>query len=119
MTGVEFLDQARRLFPEAKRALLTAYADTEAAIKAINDVRLDYYLMKPWDPPEDRLYPVLDDLLDDWTGGLPPGLRGHPRRRAPLVGRNRTTCGISWPATRCPTAGSTSPPTRPRKSCST
>src|SRR5262245_1109486 len=65
ITGVEFLHEARQIFPDAKRALLTAYADTEAAIKAINDVRLDHYLMKPWDPPEDRLYPVLDELLDD------------------------------------------------------
>jgi thioredoxin reductase (NADPH) len=76
MTGVAFLDEARRLFPEAKRALLTAYADTDAAIKAINDVRLDYYLMKPWDPPEDRLYPVLDDLLDDWLAGFRPEFDG-------------------------------------------
>ncbi|MGF1529040.1 MAG: FAD-dependent oxidoreductase [Candidatus Competibacterales bacterium] len=66
MSGVEFLQAARRVFPEAKRALLTAYSDTEAAIKAINEVQLDYYLMKPWDPPEERLYPVLDDLLESW-----------------------------------------------------
>jgi thioredoxin reductase (NADPH) len=76
MTGVEFLDQARSLFPDAKRALLTAYADTDAAIKAINDVRLDYYLMKPWDPPEDRLYPVLDDLLEDWLASYHPTFDG-------------------------------------------
>lgn len=69
MNGVDFLEAAKPLFPEAKRALLTAYADTDAAIKAINDVQLDYYLMKPWDPPEERLYPVLDELLDDWTAG--------------------------------------------------
>jgi thioredoxin reductase (NADPH) len=66
MTGVEFLEQARAHAPEAKLVLLTAYADTDAAIKAINDIDLDHYLMKPWDPPEDRLYPVLDDLLSDW-----------------------------------------------------
>jgi len=66
MTGVQFLEQARALFPEAKRVLLTAYADTEAAIYAINQVDLDHYLMKPWDPPEERLYPVLDELLEDW-----------------------------------------------------
>lgn len=66
LTGVQFLEQARVLFPEAKRVLLTAYADTEAAIAAINLVELDHYLMKPWDPPEERLYPVLDELLDDW-----------------------------------------------------
>lgn len=66
MTGTEFLLDAQRTFPEAKRLLLTAYADTEAAIQAINDVGLDQYLMKPWTPPEDTLYPVLDDALDDW-----------------------------------------------------
>lgn len=66
MTGVEFLDKARELFPEAKKVLLTAYADTEAAIVSINQVGLDYYLLKPWDPPEERLYPILDDLLEDW-----------------------------------------------------
>ncbi len=66
MTGVEFLDAARKLFPEAKKVLLTAYADTEAAIASINRVDLDYYLMKPWDPPQEHLYPVLDELLDDW-----------------------------------------------------
>ncbi len=71
MTGVEFLERAIDVYPEAKRALLTAYADTEAAIKAINDVDLDRYLMKPWDPPEQHLYPAIDDLIDDWerTGG--------------------------------------------------
>lgn len=68
MSGVEFLQQAMRLYPETKRVLLTAYADTEAAIASINDIGLDYYLMKPWDPPEERLYPVLDELLSDWLG---------------------------------------------------
>jgi thioredoxin reductase (NADPH) len=67
MTGTEFLHEARKLHPGAKRTLLTAYADSEAAIAAINDVGLDHYLMKPWDPPEQRLYPVLDDLLSDWS----------------------------------------------------
>jgi thioredoxin reductase (NADPH) len=76
MTGVEMLHEAIVLHPMAKRALLTAYADTEAAIKAINDVRLDHYLMKPWDPPEERLYPVLDDLLDDWRAGYQPRFEG-------------------------------------------
>ena len=66
MTGVELLDRARRLYPKAKRALLTAYADTDAAIAAINDAQIDYYLQKPWDPPEERLYPTLEELLDDW-----------------------------------------------------
>ncbi len=76
MSGVEFLTQTRELFPEAKRALLTAYADTDAAVKAINDARLDYYLMKPWDPPEERLYPVLDDMLDDWLANVRPPFHG-------------------------------------------
>jgi thioredoxin reductase (NADPH) len=67
MSGTELLTQLRTLFPEAKRTLLTAYADTAAAIAAINDVGLDYYLLKPWDPPEQRLYPVLEDLLTDWA----------------------------------------------------
>ncbi len=66
MTGVQFLDATRKLFPDAKKVLLTAYADTEAAIASINRVSLDYYLMKPWDPPQEHLYPVLDDLLDEW-----------------------------------------------------
>lgn len=76
LTGVEFLTEALPLFPKAKRALLTAYADTDAAIQAINDVQIDYYLMKPWDPPEDRLYPVLDDLLDDWMAVYRPVFEG-------------------------------------------
>jgi thioredoxin reductase (NADPH) len=66
MTGVQFLEQAAQICPEARKVLLTAYADTEAAINAINKVGLDYYLMKPWDPPQENLYPVLDGLLDDW-----------------------------------------------------
>lgn len=69
MTGVEFLETALPMFPEAKRALLTAYADTDAAIRAINSVQIDHYLMKPWDPPEENLYGVLNDLLDDWQTG--------------------------------------------------
>ena len=67
MTGTEFLREARTLHPDAKRTLLTAYADSAAAIAAINEVGLDYYLMKPWDPPDRNLYPVLDDLLADWS----------------------------------------------------
>ncbi len=66
MLGVDFLEHAKAFYPEAKRVLLTAYSDTAAAIKAINDVQLDYYLMKPWDPPEEKLYPVMNDLLDEW-----------------------------------------------------
>ena len=66
MDGVEFLEKARELFPTAKKALLTAYADTNSAIRAINGAQVDYYLVKPWDPPEARLYPPLEDMLDDW-----------------------------------------------------
>jgi thioredoxin reductase (NADPH) len=66
MDGVTFLREARRRFPDSKRALLTAYADTDAAIAAINESQVDYYLTKPWDPPNERLYPFVDDLLDDW-----------------------------------------------------
>src|SRR6266508_4122851 len=66
MTGIEFLEQAMDLFPRARRVLLTAYADTDAAIQAINVVDLDHYLLKPWDPPEEKLYPVLDALIELW-----------------------------------------------------
>ena len=66
MEGTEFLTRARKIYPEAKRTLLTAYADSEAAIQAINEVDLDYYLLKPWDPPEDKLFPVVEDLLQTW-----------------------------------------------------
>ena len=76
MTGIEFLDQARTLDPGAARVLLTAYADTTAAIAAINQIGLHHYLMKPWDPPEQRLYPVLDDLLAEWTGRARPKFEG-------------------------------------------
>jgi thioredoxin reductase (NADPH) len=69
MGGVDLLAEVRRLEPEVKAVLLTAYADTEVAIEAINRVRLDYYVLKPWDPPEEQLFPVLDDLLDDWEAG--------------------------------------------------
>lgn len=71
MTGIEVLEQVPGLAPGAKTLLLTAYADTDVAIQAINDIGLDYYLLKPWDPPEDRLYPVLDGLLDDWVHANP------------------------------------------------
>jgi thioredoxin reductase (NADPH) len=69
MTGIDLLREALQLHPDAKRVLLTAYADTDAAIRAINEIRLDHYLLKPWDPPEEHLYPVLTDLLDDWRAG--------------------------------------------------
>src|SRR5579862_7889694 len=76
MSGVEFLEKAVELYPEAKKALLTAYADTDAAIRAINNVHIDHYLMKPWDPPEERLYGVVDDLLDDWQASYHPAFQG-------------------------------------------
>ncbi len=69
MSGTDYLVRARQVVPEAKRVLLTAYADTEAAISAINDVALDYYLLKPWDPPEEQLFPVVEDLLTTWESG--------------------------------------------------
>ena len=71
MTGIELLEQARAHAPGAKLLLLTAYADTDVAINAINDIGLDYYLLKPWNPPEERLYPIIDDLLDDWLKANP------------------------------------------------
>src|SRR6202789_1070651 len=76
MTGVEFLERSRELYPDARRVLLTAYADTEAAIQAINSARIHYYLNKPWDTPEEKLYPVLSDLLEDWTAGYQPPFEG-------------------------------------------
>jgi len=76
MDGVAFLTEALKIYPEVKRVLLTAYADTEAAIAAINRVHIHQYLLKPWDPPEDHLYPVLDDLIEDWLGGFKPPFEG-------------------------------------------
>ena len=76
MTGVEFLERAQEIYPESRRVLLTAYADTEVAIRAINTARIHYYLTKPWDPPEEKLYPVLADLLEDWQAGYQPPFEG-------------------------------------------
>ena len=76
MTGVDFLERARAIHPDARRVLLTAYADNEAAIKAINSARIHYYLNKPWDPPEEKLYPALNDLLEDWQAGYQPSFEG-------------------------------------------
>ena len=87
MSGVEFLEQALKLYPDAKRALLTAYADTDAAIRAINSVKIDHYLMKPWDPPEERLYGIVDDLLDDWQASYRPVFEGM------LSGDSRNSLG--------------------------
>ena len=76
MTGVELLAQAVELQPDARRVLLTAYADTDVAIRAINEIHLDHYILKPWDPPEEKLYPILDDLLSDWTAAFRPAFEG-------------------------------------------
>ena len=76
MSGVDFLALAKEIYPDAKRALLTAYSDTDSAIRAINEAQLDYYLMKPWDPPEERLYPVLNELLEEWLASYKPEFDG-------------------------------------------
>ena len=76
LDGVGFLQAAKQTFPDAKRALLTAYADTNAAISAINEAKLDYFFMKPWDPPSEHLYPQLDDLLEDWRASYHPAFQG-------------------------------------------
>ena len=99
MSGVEFLNKAMAIYPDAKRVLLTAYADTDAAIQAINQAHIQHYLLKPWDPPEEQLYPVLDDLLEDWQADYRPvfdgvrvlGHRWSPRSYAlrDFLGRNQ------------------------------
>ena len=76
MDGVGFLQEAMQIYPNAKRALLTAYADTSAAISAINEANINYFFMKPWDPPSEHLYPQLDDLLDDWRASYRPKFKG-------------------------------------------
>jgi thioredoxin reductase (NADPH) len=76
MDGVTFLREGIEIFPDAKRALLTAYADTNAAISAINEANIHYFFMKPWDPPTEHLYPQLDDLLDDWRASYRPAFEG-------------------------------------------
>lgn len=76
MSGMEFLSEAMQLYPGARKVLLTAYADTETAIKAINEIKLDHYLTKPWDPPSERLYPALDDLLEEWSAYIRPRFEG-------------------------------------------
>ena len=74
MTGVEFLERAKQIYPDARRVLLTAYSDTEAAIDSINRVQINHYLLKPWDPPEQNLYPVIDDQLEDWQADYHPAV---------------------------------------------
>ena len=86
MNGIEFLEQAMDLFPRARRALLTAYADTDAAIAAINVVDVDHYLLKPWDPPEEKLYPVVDALVETWAALGDAPVDDDQGRRSPLVG---------------------------------
>src|ERR671910_314691 len=81
MSGVVFLEEAMNIFPDAKRVLLTAYADTEAAIRSINKAKIDYYMMKPWDPPQEYLYPILDELLDDWWASFK-----HPFEGIRIIG---------------------------------
>jgi len=76
MSGVEFIRRAMELYPDSRRVLLTAYADTDAAIQAINQAKIHHFLLKPWDPPEQQLYPVLDDLLEDWQAGFRPAFSG-------------------------------------------
>src|SRR6476660_4111449 len=76
MEGIEFLQKTKEIYPEAKCVLLTAYSDIEAAIKAINDIKLDHYLMKPWNPPEEKLYPVINELLNDWQAFYKPDHEG-------------------------------------------
>jgi thioredoxin reductase (NADPH) len=76
MDGISFMEKAKEVFPEAKKILLTAYSDIESAIKAINNLKLDYYLLKPWSPPEEKLYPVITDLLDDWQNNFIPEFEG-------------------------------------------
>jgi thioredoxin reductase (NADPH) len=111
MSGVEFLERAVVLVPEAKRALLTAYSDTDAAIRAINEVSLDYYLMKPWNPPEEHLYPVVDDLLADWQAHYRPPFEGirvvgdrwnpHSHEIKDFLARNQIpTAGWMWSSAR-------------------
>ena len=105
MSGIEFLEQAMDMFPLARRVLLTAYADTHAAIDAINVVDLDHYLLKPWDPPEEKLYPVIDALLEAWRRRRRASDRRTPRSSATAGTGDPRRCGSSWPATGCPTAG--------------
>ncbi len=76
MTGVELLEKSKEFYPESKRMLLTAYSDMDTAIRAINETDLDYYLIKPWDPPEEKLFPIIDEMLDDWQSSYKPEVSG-------------------------------------------
>ena len=97
MTGIEFLEEAMDLFPDARRVLLTAYADTDAAISAINVVDLDHYLLKPWDPPEEKLYPVVDDMLALWQAIGTAGGGGDQGGGPPVVGPVVRRAGVPLP----------------------
>ncbi len=110
MSGTEFLIKAQQFYPDARKVLLTAYADTEAAITSINTIGLDRYLMKPWDPPEQNLFPALDDLLSDWWHTVPPPYDGI-RVAGALWSSDRTISKIFWPVTASPISGRTSRPT--------
>ena len=85
MQGTDVLAQAREMYPLARRVLLTAYSDIDAAIKAINVAHVDHYLSKPWDPPEETLFPIIDELLDTWQAEHLPEAKGPEARRAPMV----------------------------------
>ena len=100
MDGVAFLQEGMRIFPEAKRALLTAYADTNAAISAINEANINYFFMKPWDPPAEHLYPQLDDLARRLARLLPSDFRRHPRPRHALVSQILRAARFSGPQSR-------------------
>jgi thioredoxin reductase (NADPH) len=91
MSGTDMLREVKQLHPESRRVLLTAYADTDVAIAGINDIGLDHYLMKPWDPPEDRLYPVLDDLLGEWRAHVRPAFDGVRVFGSPLSPQSYST----------------------------
>ena len=112
LTGIEFLERAMDVYPYARRVLLTAYADTNAAIDAINIVDLDHYLLKPWDPPEEKLYPVIDDLLRAWQQARTASRSRRPSWSGTAGRRRPRTCATSSPATRCRTAGTPRTPTR-------
>ena len=116
MDGTDYLVKARAIYPDAKRVLLTAYADTDAAIQAINEVALDYYLLKPWDPPEEQLYPVVEDLLTTWQARR--GARGGRRAgdRPSLLARDARPARLPRPQPRARAAGSTSSATPRRAS---
>ncbi len=108
MDGVTFLQEAMQIYPDAKRALLTAYADTNAAISAINQASINYFFLKPWDPPTDHLYPQLNDLLEDWQASYRPAFQGITSPRHAVVAEVVMSCVTFWPAIASPISGSMS-----------